>query len=101
MIRQRNQFDIHRTEATAATPTCCCCCCLTTLASTTVILGERVHKDAKDVNPKSRTLLTVLAYLYLPIVFIAVKVSFELITRATKSCDVNGYESGFSNFTTS
>lgn len=60
MLKQRDQFDISRAQATAATPTCCCCCCccVTTIATSTILPTRMVEFQAKKRNnPKLKYLM--------------------------------------------
>lgn len=76
MIRQRNQFDTHRTQATAATPTCCCCCCcLVALESSTAIVAQTAYLKGKETNNSLKWIFVALGILMWPIVALTTTVS--------------------------
>ena len=88
MKRLVTQFDVQRTRATAATPTCCCCCCccvgsvLTATAVATVDAAEIAGRA--EVPGGQRWLYGLAAFMALPIALLAAGTAGFLVVQITE-----------------
>jgi streptolysin S family bacteriocin protoxin len=73
MKRLVTQFDVQRTRATAATPTCCCCCCccVGSVLTATALATIDASDAARRAGVPRRWLYGLAAFLALPIALLA------------------------------